>query len=305
MRHITKEPGTWLLSLALLAASPMVFADPSARFVGAKGFQAVSLEKLHSDRYYSASRFPKMGASAYLPDSDLPAPVRALLLMDSQEGPLPHARYLINYQPTSEASTPDQTRDFVEITRFNLGPALHADLAQSIPAEHLADVKEFGVGPHVRWRFAMSPIHGMTAGLDGVSRRLVPPKEAAAMDCLGQPCAKLESSEGPKGRWKPQGVGKLPATFKRVSQEGPVPASVVEQLLNALGEDAQRPAAFASNAERLVFVVSANADGQEQATTALVRNALVFDDSIDTQWVRFRQIADTKAEVQSLNQKRR
>lgn len=305
MRKNTIQPRTWLLGLALLAASPIVFADPAARFVEAKGFRAIAVETLEGDRYYTASRFPKIQASAFRPDADLPAPVRALLLMDSHEGPLPHARYLVNYQPTSEAASPDKTRDFVEITRFNLGPAVHADLAGSVPAEQLANVKTFGVGPHVRWRFVMSPMRGMTAGLDAASRRQVAQNEAAAMDCLGQPCTTLEPSEGPKGRWKPQGLTQLSPSFKRVAQEGPVPASVVEQLLTALGEDAQRAEVFSTKAERLVFVVSANAGGQEQLTTGLARNALVFDDKIGTHWVRFHQIADLKAEAQTLSQKRK
>ena len=295
----------WLLGFAFLATNATAAADPAARFMGEKGFKAVNLETLEGDRYYAATRFPKMGASAFRPDSDLPAPVRALLLLDSHEGVLPHARYLINYQPTSESNAPDNTRDFVEITRFNLGPAVHADLVDSVPPEHLANVKTFGVGPHVRWRFAMSPMRGMSTGLDAVSRKLVAAKEAAAMDCLGQPCTTLQPAEGPKGPWKPQRLAKPAPSFKRSTQEGPVPASVVEHLLALMGEDAQRTVPFSAKAERLMFVVSANAGGQEQLTTGLARNALVFDDAVGTQWLRFDEIAGIAPEAHSLNQKRR
>ena len=305
MRLNTKLLPVWLLGLAALAAGASASADPLDQFVSAKGFGAVNTEKLEGSRYYAATRFPKMGASAFHPDADLPAPVRALLLMDSHEGTLPHVRYLINYQPTSEAATPDATRDFVEITRFNLGPAVHADLVDSVPAEHLANIKEFGVGPHVRWRFAMSPQRGMGAGLDTVSRQTVPAAEAARMDCLGQPCTTLASAEGPKGRWKPQGLAALPPSFKRSTPEGPAPASVAEQLLALMGEDAQRAVPFAPNAQRLVFVISANAGGQEQQTTGLARNALVFDDAVGTQWLRFAQIAGMKPQAHTLNQPRK
>ena len=148
MRHITLKRFSWLLGLAWLASSAAVNANAADQFVGAKGFGAVKLEKMEGSRYYATTRFPKIGASAFHPDADLPAPVRAMLMMDSHEGVLPHARYLVNYQPTSEGATPDNTHDFVDITRFNLGPAVHADLARSVPAEHLANVKSFGVGPH-------------------------------------------------------------------------------------------------------------------------------------------------------------
>lgn len=290
-----------LLGFAALSAS----AAPADQWVSAKGFSAVNLEKLEGSRYYAATRFPSMGASAFHPDADLPAPVRALLLIDSHEGALPHVRYLINYQPTSEAATPDAARDFVEITRFNLGPAVHADLVDSTPPEHLAPVKTFGVGPHVRWRFAMSPQRGMGAGLDAVGRQTVSAAEAARLDCLGQPCAALASAEGPQGRWKPQKVAALAPSFKRSTPEGPVPASVAEQLLALMGEDAQRAMPFAPNAQRLVLVIAANAGGQEHHTAALARNALVFDDAVGTQWVRFAQMAGMAPQAHTLNQPRK
>ena len=294
-----------LTAFALLTGATCAIADPAERYVNVKGFQAVKADTLEGERYYASARFPNKGASVFHPDADLPAPVRAMLLMDSHEGALPHARYLVNYQPTSEASTPEDTRDYVEITRFNLGPAVRADLVDSVPPEHLADVKVFGVGPHVRWRFAMSPQRGMTAGLDAVSRRLVSAKEAAGMDCLGQPCTRLETAEGPNGSWKPQQLTKLQPSFARSSQQVAVPASAVEHLLNLLGEDAQRAVAFKENAQRLVFVVSTNAGGQEQLTTGLARNALVFDDAIGTQWVRFFHVAGTAPEAQLLNHRRK
>src|SRR5690606_21117568 len=171
-----------LMAFALVTGSTSAMADPAERYVNAKGFQAIKAEALEGKPYYSAARFPNKGASVFHPDANLAAPVRALLLMDSHEGALPHARYLISYQPTSEASAPDDTRDYVDITRFNLGPAVRADLMHSVSPEHLADVKVFGVGPHVRWRFALSPQRGMTAGLDAVGRRQVSAKEAAGMD---------------------------------------------------------------------------------------------------------------------------
>ena len=311
MRHPPKTRPAWLLGLAGLAGliglatSASAHADPAAQFTSAKGFSPVNLEKLEGSRYYAATRFPSMGASAFRPDADLPAPVRALLLLDSHEGTLPHVRYLVNYQPTSEPATPDATRDFVEITRFNLGPAVHADLVDSVPAEHLAPVKTFGVGPHVRWRFAMSPQRGMGAGLDAVSRQTVPAAEAARTDCLGQPCTALASAEGPKGRWKPQGLAALPPSFQRSTPEGPAPASALEQLLALMGEDAQRAVPFAPNAQRLVLVVSANAGGQEQQTTGLARNALVFDDAVGAQWLRLAHIAGLPPQAHTLSQPRK
>lgn len=305
MGRNTRTPRIWLLGLALLWAGMAVHANPVEQFTSAAGFRPVDVEALESARYYDAERFPDMGASVFMPDADLPGPVRALLLMDSQEGALPHARYLVNYQRIDKAGSPDETQELLDVTRFNLGPAIHADLLNSTAAEHLADVKVFGEGPHVRWRLVMSPRRGMVAGLDDVSRQQVPDQAAAAMDCLGQPCTTLESARGPGGDWQPQGLAELPPSFRRMTAQGAAPASVLEQLLMLLGEDAQRSAPFAADARRLMFVVSIHTDGQEQTATGLARNTLVFDDAIGAHWVRTAQIADMAAQAQSLMQPRK
>lgn len=302
--HQTKITAS-LAGLALLSATALANADSFERFVSAKGFQKVESETLEGDRYYTSARFPKQGSSAFHPDADLPAPVRAMLMVDSHDGALPHARYRITYQPTSEPATPDDTRHFVEITRFNLGPAVHAGLVGTVPAEQLADIKAFGVGPHVAWRFAMSPMRGMVAGLDAASRRVVSAKEAANFDCLGQPCARLPSSEGPSGQWKSQRLPTLPPGYARSTKQGIAPASAAEQLLALLGEDAQRAEPYAENMQRLVLVVSANAGGQEKGVTGLARNALVFDDAIGTQWARVQQLVGLPPDAQGLSQKRK
>src|SRR5690606_11537866 len=114
-----------------------------------------------------------------------------------------HARYRVTYQLTSAADDPDLTRSYVEVTRFNLGPAFRESLVDSVPAEHLAGPEEFGVGPDVSWRFEMSPMRAMTAGIDRASRKELSAAEAAAMDCFGMPCNELASAEGPPGAWTP------------------------------------------------------------------------------------------------------
>lgn len=305
MNGTTPPLKAWLTALTLLAMASGASAETAASYVKAQGFAAVQTEKLEGQRYYTVARFPRQSASAFLPDSNLAAPVRAMLLLDSYESPLPHARYLIDYQLSSEAANPDETRSFVEITRINLGPAVRADLASSVPPEHLAPAKEFGIGPHVRWRFAMAPRRGMNAGLEAASRMELAAQQAAALDCLGQACTRLESAQGPKGNWKPQAPTKLPLSFARSTPMGTAPASAVEHLLTLMGEDAQQALPFSASAPRLSFVVSANAGGQETQITGLARNRVVFDDSVGAQWLRLRQIADAPPEAQLLNQPRK
>ena len=92
MGHHLKKLKACLTGLALLSTVSLATADYRERFVSGKGFQKIQVETLESDRYYSSARFPKRGSSAFHPDADLPAPVRAMLLMDSHEGALPHVR---------------------------------------------------------------------------------------------------------------------------------------------------------------------------------------------------------------------
>lgn len=292
-----------LLSVAILGCVALVSsvaacaAGAEPAFMPGPGYAEVDVDALDGDAYYTTERFPHMGESVFSPDADLAAPVRALLLVESREGVLPHARYRVTYQLTSAADNPYQTRSYVEVTRFNLGPAFRASLVDSVPAEHLAGPEEFGVGPDVSWRFEMLPRQGMTAGIDRASRKELSATEAAAMDCLGVPCNGLASAEGPQGVWTPQDMPSLPVKYRLSIDDSPNPARVVEELLAVMGEDAEQPTGFVAGSPRLVFVVSANADGQDLVTTALARNAVVFDDQIGTMWVRSLQMPGLPVDI--------
>ncbi|MGV8942212.1 MAG: hypothetical protein ACOH1P_11895 [Lysobacter sp.] len=290
--------------MALASSVAACAAGAQHGFVPGPGFVEVDAEVLDGEAYYSAERFPRMAESAFMPDADLAAPVRALLLVESREGLLPHARYRVTYQLTSTADDPDLTRSYVEVTRFNLGPAFRESLVDSVPAEHLAGPEEFGVGPDVSWRFEMSSMRAMTAGIDRASRKELSAVEAAAMDCLGVPCNVLAYAEGPQGAWTPQEVPSLPVKYRVSNDDSPAPARVVEELLAVMGEDAQQPTEFVAGSPRLVFVVSANADGQDLMTTALARNSVVFDDEIGTMWIRSLQVPDLPVDLSVLMQAR-
>lgn len=293
-----------ILAGATLASLAAHAAETTPAFVQAPGYVEVDVDALDGDAYYTTGRFPGMADSAFNPDADLAAPVRALLLVESQEGLLPHARYRVTYQLTAAGDDPDRTRGHVEVTRFNLGPAFRQSLVGSVPIEHLAGPEQFGLGPDVSWRFEMSPMRAMTAGIDRASRKELSPAEAAAMDCFGMPCDTLDAAEGPQGAWTSQDTPPLPASYRLATDGSPHPARVVEELLAVMGEDAAQPTAFVAGSPRLVFVVSANAGGQDAVTTALGRNAVVFDDSIGTIWVRSLQMPGVPGELGVLMQPR-
>lgn len=298
----------WLAAIlgGVVLASSMAAcaAAGDAAFMPGPGYAEVDVDALDGEAYYTPARFPDMAGSVFLPDADLAAPVRAMLLVESREGLLPHARYRVTYQLTSAADDPDLTRSYVEVTRFNLGPAFRESLLDSVPAEHLAGPEEFGVGPDVSWRFEMSPMRAMTAGIDRASRKELSVAEAAAMDCLGVPCNGQASADGPQGAWTPQDAPSLPVKYRLSVDESPNPARVVEELLAVMGEDAQQPTGFVAGSPRLVFVVSANAEGQDLMTTALGRNSVVFDDEIGTMWVRSLQMPGLPVDISTFMQPR-
>ncbi|MEN1929960.1 hypothetical protein WCE37_13335 [Luteimonas sp. MJ250] len=297
-----------LFACLLSTGTTLCFAgSPPAppAWASAAGFSPVDADAVESAAYYSAERFPGQGASAFNPDADLAPPVRALLLVEHREGLLPHARYRVSWHVAADAQAPDRNLDYVEVQRFNLGPARHEDLRGSVPDEHLADVSEFGVGPDVAWRFVMAQRQGMRAGVEEAARRELSAGESTAMDCLGSPCAALAGPAGPEGEWFGRDVSAPPDRYAAVAGDGsPHPARVAGDLVLAMGEEADRPAPFNPAAPRFMFVISANVDGQDLATTALARDTLVFDDDIGTIWARWHQVSGATPESALLYQSR-
>ncbi len=276
-------------------------------FASASGFTEVDPDTLSGDHYYVADRFPNTGASVFMPDADLGAPVRAMLMMQAHEGQLEHSRYLVTYDLHSDPDDPDDTRAQVEITRINLGEAFRADAMQGVPVEHQAPPQAFGIGPHVSWRFEMAPIQGMSARVVKAGRRELSDADVATLDCLGAPCAQLASSDGPDGNWMARDQPAPSADYRAVTIDGPDPAYVVDQMLAVMvGDDGPQPTGPRDRERKpqFTFVVSVNAGGQDVMTTGLGRNAVVFDDAIGTVWVKTGQFSDTTGDVHELQQER-
>ncbi|HEX5694255.1 MAG TPA: hypothetical protein VFY00_06520 [Arenimonas sp.] len=278
-------------SLALLAAMLCV-APCAARAADVDAaFTPVDPASLAGPGYYDAKRFPHIGGSVFHPDAALLAPVRAVLMVDAQEGELAHARYRVRYHlaPPESPELPEVAE--VEVIRLNLGPAFRSDLIAQDPALPVAPVEAFGAGPHVAYRFRMGPVQGLVAAITAVERRELDDAEAATLSCLDMPCLALAPGPGPGGDWTaiPGALPELP--FAVGDQGEPAAAAIVGFLLDALGEDARLPVPR-SDAHRFEFVVSHNAFGQDRNTLGLGRDTVVLDDAIGTLWVRWRQVGE-------------
>lgn len=264
-------------------------------------FAPIAPETLTGPDYYTAERFPGLGDSVFHPDGSLAAPVRALLLVEAHAGESPrHARYRVHYELVPGAREQDPPVAHVEVVRFNLGQAVREDLQAQDPALPLAPPEAFGTGPHLAYRFRMQPVQGMEAYVLGAAYREVSRDEAAAMDCLDGPCLALAAEAGPDGDWRslPARLPELP--FASAEARLPSAPAQLAFLLDAMGEDARQPVPR-GDAPRFEFSLGRNVYGQADMAAALARNAVVFDDQVGTQWVRWRITEAAPAEADSLS----
>lgn len=293
-------PGAGLHAAAFLTLlfAPVAGAQPPNE---SAGFVDVDPETLEDANYYDTKRFPGMGNSAFHPDADLVAPVRAMLLVDAEETQVRHARYRVRYDLLPPTTDGDGATALVEVVRFNLGPTIRAELVAQDPALPLAPLEAFGTGPHVVYRFTMMPIQGMQASVREAGRRELNETEASAMSCLGQPCMEPAALAGPEGDWRTLDPAMPPLSFEAGDNGATSPAAVVAALHHALGEDVELPVPRATSGEaRVEFVVDMDLQGQDTARVGLARNSLVLDDQVGTMWLRWRRIGSGTADAAAL-----
>lgn len=288
-----------LLGLLLPAATALVLSDEAgalveqrvSEFITAPGYLEVAQDDLLRD-WYTPERFPNATSSIFQPDADLDPLSKAVLLVESQESPLLHARYLITYlYDTPALDYPEASLSLVEVTRFNLGPARH----EAVVSEHganAAPAEEFGVGPDVSWRFAFSTIQGQKSHVVSASRHELVDGEAAAVDCLGVPCLDLSGRELPAGEFEfanedtPEFTWSTP--YQSYPQEGGValPVRTAAEMFSAAtyGQGALEPSDGDSLEPQLIIVLSWNVDGQDSNSDSVLREGRIMDHAIAEVW---------------------
>lgn len=302
---------TALVLLSGQAAANQVYQQALAElevnaleFIQARDYVMVDPETLTDSRYYSKENFPSAGSGTVsLPDADLDPITRAVLFFETQEVPLPHARYRITYSTNVSTEVPEAQQDYVEVTRYNVGPARRNDLLAFVPGGQVADPAEFGVGPNVSWRFAMAPVMGNRAGLMHASRKEVPAAQAQGADCLGEPCLGLIDPVGPNMNWKPVPQPQLgPPVYSEKNDLGVArPARVIQELWASLTADGMEPLLYTREQPPFVFVVSWNTSGQDVAVSGLARQFPVMDDSIAEIWMQRDEIGQTPVGFSSIH----
>lgn len=307
----------WFCAVALLTACTQAVAgnplqQAMAQFdaMGNKFVQAADHTQFNADnladsRYYTAATFPNATAahtSIGLPDAGLDALTRAVLLVHAYEAPLPHARYRVEYSMNVSPDVPEARQDYVEVRRYNLGPARRADLQASTPANHLADPQEFGVEPHVSWRFVMSPVMGFQAALTHASRTEIPDSQAQADDCLGVSCLALADPTGPERGWQAVPSPQLePALYAERSNWGvATPARVMQELWSSIAGQGMDPLPYQPGQAAFQFVISSNTDGQQAAVVGLARQSVVLDSAVSEIWTQRFEAEQTPPDFSTL-----
>ena len=279
----------------------LVRMDKAAQsFVYSNNYTAQSVEALTDSQYYSDKTFPEFltsSAQLFHLDADLDALTRSILLFEAQEIDLPHVRYQVYYSVNTDTEIPELKQDYIEVTRYNLGPTRRNDLLQYLEAENVADVSEFGVGPHVSWRFAMAPVMGMQADVIYAARKEIPDNYAQQAMCFSQSCLSLEATELPSTQTHILERPLLsPAKYRAQNSYGVTrPARMIEELWAAFESD--EPLPYIKDKAQFIFVISSNVVGQEYLTLGTGLQTMVLDDAIEQVWLQRSQMAGVEGEL--------
>lgn len=270
-------------------------ADAAKAFIQAKGYHVLDTESLTEKNYYTIDNFSQQSLQGIsLADADLNALTRSLLILESNEVKLPHVRYHIRYSSHADSELPELTQDYIEINRYNLGPSRHTDLLQYMQANQVASVNEFGVGPHVSWRFIMAPIMGMQADMIRVSKKEISNIAAQQAMCFSKPCLSLEEPEIPNDLFlKPITLApSLASSYVTRDAEGLTrPEHVIDELWYVLNAEGMDPLPYTQDQPQFIFIISKNVAGQESNVLGLAQQTMVLDDSIAKIWVQRQEIA--------------
>lgn len=224
---------------------------------------------------------------------------RALLLLESEEAPLAHARYRIRFGMEQMGPyDPKAYRipvSFVQIDRFNMGP---------VRPKSLADVPD--AAPHVSYRLVMRPVQSVTAATTSMARAELTDAQAEAMACLDVGCLSPASvAESVPQQWKETHEGDIAfsAPYPMMTTNGThSPAAVVDQLtvqngfLAEVVEESVRWS-YPEPREGLTFgapFIDVTIDvnlAQDFAVEGVLRDSHLMDDDLAIVWERFASIS--------------
>jgi hypothetical protein len=262
-------------------------------FVAGNGHARVELAPYLAD--YQA-RLTADAATTSLPDEGMGPLEKAALFVDAVEGELPITRWLYRLgQMTVEGSTGgEETLWFVDIARFNVGPAWRDMTAADYGEENTAPAEEFGVGPSVSWRLVFSPVMGMTADFIEAGRREWTDAEVEGAKCFGQPCLSTGNAIDGLGAWADE-------TVEAAAQPLPYEPASAAKLINLAGHAhgfdiaggrhsqwsaPEKPERVGGRADAFIGGLIETGIGQDPADEIAMVYAGLNDDAIKDIWKR-------------------
>lgn len=302
--NLARHIGLWTLfgSGTVYQASATILPDniqaalerQDVAYIEQPGYQLVDLDGTFWDRYYTildeqakkTGQVPKTNTIS-MPDSEMAPIERALRVLETAAGELPHVRYQIEYQPVY---LPDldywEPRAHIQITRFNLGPTVRREVLAAYGPENTASPEEFGVGPHVRWRFVVAPVQNMKADIWMAAQQTLSPEQAQAADCFGTPCLSTEMIEGPSAEWQAFDASVPNKFLDLAGATGLVADTALGSSNLGYGEIVEGSNASAAQ----LILVATDGLGSDPIIDVMAYEPVVMDDAIQSMWLRRIQI---------------
>lgn len=188
-----------LLVVALLAGftlaqteTSLTAASVADSFVTEAGYEAVDLDNLEA--LIEAGLPPS--ESVFTAAGQLSPLVKAVHALEALDGQLDRTRFMISVAVINVTAPPAADPEpllLVQVDRFNLGPSIHAELVQSVGEDQVAQIHEFGEGPHVSWRLVMQQLMGQESALVAAGRLEIPAEDALNHDCFAGACLQTAS----------------------------------------------------------------------------------------------------------------
>ncbi len=244
--------------------------------------------------------------SAFAPGHGLSPLTKAVVAAQAIDGRLPHVRYHMTLSQIETGGVSDiggnEWIEVVELRRFNLGPAHHAQQVAAHGADKTADPEAFGEGPDVIWRFAMRPLRGISADILSASRAVI---DAPQRDCMGFHCQIAQSIIPHIADWSDMQPVDSPQNFRPSYDElwrgAPSAPAMLDMLAlmtpfmaDATGHDAQwqrfEPRWNRDPEDPVAQVIIEIGLGQDTGGEVMLFETDALDDEIRSVWIRLAAI---------------
>ncbi|MDT3681000.1 MAG: hypothetical protein ROY82_00790 [Truepera sp.] len=290
---------TTLVVAAVLAGSATAqevghVYDPASFEAEARAFTGSSYLAVNVDELETAieAHLPATD-SVFLASGSLSPFAKALLALQAVDGTLEHTRHhvsvrvLLAEQPPAAYPVPFV---FLQVDRYNLGPAIRDELVAELGEDRVAPAAEFGEGPHVSWRFVMRRVMGQEAALFTAVRAELSEEQAGAADCLGMACLLPYGGTEEIAVWHEVEEVHLGAELDGLAYPGTVdglarPAAMLDLVAARAHFDPYESEVTGSHLLVAEFVLEAGL-AQDQVIELALRQGHLLDDSLAAEWQR-------------------